>query len=68
MGRSSCCEVSQWLEENAGTRHGKRGAEPTPRKLVRASAGKSSLSISALLLELIVISDWEPQLEDNDGH
>jgi hypothetical protein len=27
--RSSCCEVSQWLEENAGTRHGRRGAEST---------------------------------------
>jgi hypothetical protein len=26
---SSCCEVSQCLEENAGTRHGGWGAEPT---------------------------------------
>merc|ERR1712000_802142 len=28
--RSSCSEVSQCLEENAGTRHGRGSAEPTP--------------------------------------
>ena len=39
-----------------------------PRKPVRASARKSSLSISAQPLELIVISDSEPELEDNDDH
>lgn len=37
-----------------------------PRKLVRASAGKSSLSISAQPLELVVISDSEPEPEDDD--
>jgi hypothetical protein len=39
-----------------------------PRKLVRASAGKSSLSISAQPLELVVISDSEPEPEDDDDH
>ena len=39
-----------------------------PRKLARASAGKSSLSISAQALELIVISDSEPESEDNNDH
>jgi hypothetical protein len=38
------------------------------RKLVRASAGKSSLSISAQPLELVVISDSEPEFEDNGDH
>jgi hypothetical protein len=38
-----------------------------PRKLVRASAGKSSLSISAQPLELVVISDSEPEPEANDS-
>jgi hypothetical protein len=39
-----------------------------PRKLVRASAGKSSLSISAQPLEFVVISDSEPEPEDdNEG-
>jgi hypothetical protein len=38
-----------------------------PRKLVRASAGKSSLSISQPL-ELVVISDSEPEPEDDDDH
>lgn len=37
-----------------------------PRKLVRASARKSSLSISAQPLELVVISDPEPEAEDHD--
>ncbi len=39
-----------------------------PRKLARASAGKSSLSISAQALELVVISDSEPESEDNNEH
>ena len=39
-----------------------------PRKRVRASAGKSSLSISAQPLELVVISDSEPEFEDNGDH
>ncbi|KAH9203979.1 hypothetical protein DL95DRAFT_398890 [Leptodontidium sp. 2 PMI_412] len=39
-----------------------------PRKLVRPSAGKSSLSISAQPLELVVISDSEPEFEDNGDH
>jgi hypothetical protein len=39
-----------------------------PRKLVRASAGKSSLSISAQPLALVVISDSEPEPEGNDDH
>jgi len=39
-----------------------------PRKLARASAGKSSLSISAQPLELVVISDSEPEPKDNDDH
>ena len=39
-----------------------------PRKLVRASAGKPSLSISAQPLELVVISDSEPEPEDDDDH
>jgi hypothetical protein len=39
-----------------------------PRKLVRASAGKLSLSIPAQPLELVVISDSEPEPEGNDDH
>jgi hypothetical protein len=39
-----------------------------PRKLVRASAGKSSLSISAQPLEFVVISDSEPEPEDDSNH
>jgi hypothetical protein len=39
-----------------------------PRKLVRASAGKPSLSISTQPLELVVISDSEPEPEDNDDY
>ncbi|PVH67436.1 hypothetical protein DL98DRAFT_523340 [Cadophora sp. DSE1049] len=39
-----------------------------PRKLVRASAAKSSPSISAQPLELVVISDSEPEFEDNGDH
>jgi hypothetical protein len=38
------------------------------RKLARVSAGKSSLSISAQALELVVISDSEPESEDNNEH
>lgn len=36
------------------------------RKLVRASAGKASLSIYTQPLELVVTSDSEPEAEDND--
>ncbi|CZR66028.1 uncharacterized protein PAC_15928 [Phialocephala subalpina] len=39
-----------------------------PRKLVRASAGKSSLSISTQPLELVVISDSESEPEDDNDH
>ena len=39
-----------------------------PRKLVPASAGKLSLSISAQPLELVVISDSEVEPEDNDDY
>ena len=39
-----------------------------PRKLFRASTGKSSLSISAQPLQLVVISDTEPELEDDSDH
>ena len=39
-----------------------------PRKLFRASTGKSSLSISAQPLQVVVISDTEPELEDNSNH
>jgi hypothetical protein len=39
-----------------------------PRKLARASVGKSSLSISAQPLELVVISDSKLEPEDNDDH
>lgn len=38
------------------------------RKLVRASIGKSSVSISAQPLELVVISDSEPEPEGDDDH
>jgi hypothetical protein len=39
-----------------------------PRKLVRASAEKSSLSISAQPLDLVAISDSELEPENNDDH
>jgi hypothetical protein len=39
-----------------------------PRKLVRASARKSSLSIFAQPLELVVISDSEPEPKDDDDY
>lgn len=39
-----------------------------PRKLARAPAGKSSLSISAQPLAIVIISDSEPEPEGNDGH
>ncbi|KAH7379008.1 hypothetical protein BKA64DRAFT_687098 [Cadophora sp. MPI-SDFR-AT-0126] len=39
-----------------------------PRKLVRGSAGQSSLSISAQPPQLVVISDSEPEFEDTGDH
>ncbi|KIN03078.1 hypothetical protein OIDMADRAFT_27538 [Oidiodendron maius Zn] len=39
-----------------------------PRKLARAPARKSSLSISAQPLAIVIISDSEPEPEGNDGH
>jgi hypothetical protein len=39
-----------------------------PRKLVRVSPGKSSLSISAQPLDLVAISDSELEPENNDDH
>ncbi|CZR68384.1 uncharacterized protein PAC_18283 [Phialocephala subalpina] len=39
-----------------------------PRKLARASAGKSSLPTSAQPSELVVISDSEPEPEGDEGH
>ena len=39
-----------------------------PRKLVRASAGSSSLTVSAQAPKLIVISDSEPEFADNGDH
>ena len=39
-----------------------------PRKLVRTSAGKSSPSISSQPLEVVVITDSEPESEDDDDH
>ena len=39
-----------------------------PRKLARAPAGKSSPSISAQPLAIVIISDSEPEPEGNDDH
>jgi hypothetical protein len=36
------------------------------RKLIRTLAGKSSLSTSTQALEVVVISDSEPESEDDD--
>ena len=38
------------------------------RKLVRTSAGKSSPSISGQPLEVVVLSDSEPESEHDDNH